>query len=208
MSKSHISNISTLPLVKDLIEKNYQQMIIQMLEKTLKHEIQNQTSYRDMMNDYTLWMHQIKTPIAIMHILLHSDNNSVNKDLQIELFKIEQYVEMALSILRLQGISQDLVFKSVALSKVIDEIARKYEPLITSKKNTLVTNLLDCKILTDEKWLTVALEQILSNAIKYTENGTITIYMDAFQENTLVIEDTGVGIAPEDLPRIFDKGYT
>ena len=60
--------------------------------------------------------------------------------------------------------------------------------------------------MTDEKWLLFVIEQVLSNALKYTRAGSITIELEA--PKTLVIRDTGIGVAPEDLPRIFEKGYT
>ena len=62
------------------------------------------------------------------------------------------------------------------------------------------------KVLTDEKWLVFVIEQLLSNAIKYTNKGKISIY--SLENKKLVIEDTGIGISKEDIPRIFDKGFT
>ena len=60
--------------------------------------------------------------------------------------------------------------------------------------------------MTDEKWLSFVIEQILSNALKYTREGSVTIYVR--EPKTLCIEDTGIGIAKSDLPRVFEKGYT
>ena len=67
---------------------------------------------------------------------------------------------------------------------------------------------MDYQVITDEKWLLFAIEQILSNALKYTKEGSISIYMSKERKDTLVIEDTGIGISPEDLPRVVEKGFT
>ena len=85
---------------------------------------------------------------------------------------------------------------------------KKYAPLFIRKKLTLGYEPVNCQVLTDEKWLEFVLEQILSNAIKYTKRGSVAVYMDDREEKTLVIADTGIGIAAEDVPRVFEKGFT
>ncbi len=62
------------------------------------------------------------------------------------------------------------------------------------------------RVVTDEKWLAFVIEQVLSNAVKYTKAGSISIFAD--ESGSLCIKDTGIGIAVEDLPRIFENGYT
>ena len=79
-------------------------------------------------------------------------------------------------------------------------------PATIRKKLRLVYEPVGRSALTDEKWLSFVLEQVLSNAIKYTSEGGVTIRLD--EPLTLVVEDTGIGVAPEDLPRIFERGYT
>ena len=61
-------------------------------------------------------------------------------------------------------------------------------------------------MITDDKWFCFVIEQLLSNALKYTRAGTISIFFS--QPKVLCLKDTGIGIAPQDLPRIFEKGYT
>lgn len=155
---------------------------------------------------YTLWTHQIKTPIAAMRLILQEQDTQTSRDLQAELFKTEQYVEMALSYVRLGSDSTDYVFRKYSLDSLVRQAVRKYASLFIQKKIKLHLEPLDIQAVTDEKWLTFALGQILSNALKYTAKGSISIYGQS--DNTLVIADTGIGIAPEDLPRIWEKGFT
>lgn len=146
-----------------------------------------------------------------MRLLLQSDDASgipETKELAAELFSIEQYVEMALQFLRLGSSSTDYRFVSCELDDILRGVIRKFAPVFIRKKISLQYEPVCRQITTDEKWLSFVLEQILSNALKYTKKGFIRIYMDEDQENTLVIEDSGIGINPEDLPRIFEKGYT
>ena len=112
---------------------------------------------------------------------------------------------MVLQYLRLNSNVNDFVLQEYGLDNIIRQAVRKYAPMFIRKKLTLHYEPLQRKVVTDEKWLVFVLEQILSNAIKYTSSGDIFIYME---NGCLVVKDTGIGILPEDLPRIFDKGYT
>ena len=122
-----------------------------------------------------------------------------------ELFKIEQYVEMVLTYLRMESMSSDMVLQWYAADDIVKQAVKKYSQLFILKKIALRMDMPEEMILTDEKWLAFVVEQILSNALKYTSEGTVSIYM---KEKELVIEDTGIGIQEEDVPRVFEKGFT
>ena len=185
-----------LPEPRDLTEELYQELV-----RILSRERAVLESAADY---YAMWAHQIKTPIAAMHLLLHQEQP--DKDaLTAELFRIEQYVEMVLSYQKLEGDSSDFVLKKRPLDEIVRGCIRKYARLFIIKKLPLNFRETGMTVYTDEKWLAFMMEQILANALKYTSKGEISIYAEG---KALVIEDTGIGISPEDLPRLGERGFT
>lgn len=201
-------NIDELPEPGDIIEEDYNKLISIIYKEKIRIASEADIARSDLMDYYTLWAHQIKTPISAMRLLLQAEDNEQNAELSMELFKIEEYVEFVLQYLRLESISSDLVLKQYNLDDIVKQAVRKYAKMFIRKRIKLNFNDLNCTVLTDEKWILFVIEQILSNALKYTKEGSISIYMDKKTEKTLVIEDTGIGIRPEDLPRVFERGYT
>lgn len=123
-----------------------------------------------------------------------------------QLQSVEQYVEMVLGYLRLESPSSDYVIRNYALDDIVRQAVRKYASQFIRRKLRLEYTPLNVSVITDEKWLLFVIEQVLSNALKYTRSGSVSITLEA--PKTLCIRDTGIGIAPEDLPRVFEKGFT
>lgn len=193
-----------LPEPRDLTEELYQELVRILSRERAVLESAVDSDRRDAADYYAMWAHQIKTPIAAMHLLLHQEQP--DKDaLMAELFRIEQYVEMVLSYQKLEGDSSDFVLKKRPLDEIVRGCIRKYARLFIIKKLPLNFRETGMTVYTDEKWLAFMIEQILANALKYTSKGEISIYAEG---KALVIEDTGIGISPEDLPRLGERGFT
>ena len=214
-----------LPECRNLLELDYQELLGIFDEKIVELKSEARIKGQDLSDYYGMWVHQIKTPIAALKLLIEEeadipgeeeplgeDRESLqqqrekrrDEELQ-QLFAIEQYVNMALSYMRLGSETTDFVLRQTDLDEVIRMAVRRYARHFISKKIVLHYEETGARVLTDEKWLGFVIEQLLSNALKYTHEGSITIGME---EGRLTITDTGIGIRAEDLPRVCEKGYT
>ncbi|WP_294343394.1 sensor histidine kinase [uncultured Clostridium sp.] len=199
----------SLPESRCLLEQYYQEIIKNLYERNKRMESISDNNNSEMIEYYTMWVHQIKTPIAALHMILQSmELGKEKRAISQELFKIEQYVEMALHFVRMGTMSSDLRLESYSIKSIVNDVIKKYSTIFINKKIKLNLEDIDIEVITDEKWISFVLEQIISNALKYTKKGTISIYMDNKSKETLVIEDTGIGIAKEDIPRVFERGFT
>jgi len=163
-------------------------------------------TYNDLMDYYTLWVHQIKTPIAASQLLVKNiEDSDLRQQMEQELFKIDSYANVVLQYLRLESFHDDLVLKRVPLEELIKEVVRKYAIFFIQKGLTVDLHDLDVAVITDRKWLLVIIEQLLSNSLKYTSTGGIEIY---FKDQTLYIKDSGIGIKNSDVLRVFERGFS
>ncbi len=195
-----------LPDAESLAEKDYREILRMMAEEHNRYDTQKNREYGEMVDYYTVWVHQIKTPIASMRLHLQNEDSALSRKLYEDLYRIEQYVEMVLTFLRLNSESSDYVIREYDLDTIIRQAVKKFSHEFIGRKLTLHYEPLHTAVVTDEKWLSFVIEQVLSNALKYTRSGSVTISMEP--EKQLCIRDTGIGIAPEDIPRIFENGYT
>lgn len=232
------AGLEDIPEAQSIAEEDYQRIVKNLYHEKQELEAEVRIAKREMADYYGMWVHQIKTPIAALGLLLQVQERllaecgqeeqpkngrdrtkeeqpekgrdsagqaEIVKGMKLELFKIEQYVEMVLTYLRMGDMSADFSFKDCDLDDMIRQAVKKYSQMFISKKIKLCYEPVNRTVLTDEKWLVFVIEQLLSNALKYTKEGSISIYMEG---ERLVIRDTGIGISKEDLPRIFEKGFT
>ena len=180
---------------------------IRTLEKDKKElKIQHQEKQSDLLDYYTLWVHQIKTPIAASKLLVQDLQEQMLKNqLEQELFKIDSYTNLVLPYLRLESFHDDLVVEKENIGDLIKEVVKKYALFFIQQGLSLNLHDLNHTVITDKKWFLVILEQVLSNSLKYTKQGSIEIF---FQEDTLYMKDTGLGIQNSDLLRAFERGFS
>lgn len=195
-----------LPQPESIAEAEYFEMINTVRREVMNLKTETNRKYQEMIEYYTGWVHQVKTPIFSMRLALQNEDSPLARRCSTDLFRIEQYVEMVLVFLRLDENSNDYVFQTHCVDSIIRQSVKKFVHEFIDRKITLQYEPIEENVVTDEKWLSFVIEQLLSNALKYTKEGRIRIYWEA--PKTLCISDTGIGISSEDLPRIFDRGYT
>ena len=200
-----LNSMEDLPRSLDIRVEYYQKIIERLHNEVEKLKIEDNKKMEDLADYYSMWIHLIKTPIAAINFLLDNEEIDV-KAFRQELFKIERYVEMVLTYIRLGSETSDYVITSINLDEVVRENIKKYATLFINKKIKLNYVSHETYVISDKKWLGFAFEQLLSNAIKYTKSGgEISINIS---ESKLIIEDNGIGIYEEDLPRIFEQSFT
>ena len=198
---------TVLPAPHGLLEEDWRALLLCAIDQSAGQADAHDRDRRDREACVALWAHQIKVPLAAMRMLVQSEPGQTSDRLTAELFKVEQYVEMLLGYQRLTGPTTDFTLRECDVNAVMRASARRFAPLFIEKKLRLNYQETTLHALTDEKWLAFVLEQVLSNAVKYTRRGSVTLRADE-AAHTIIVEDTGIGIAPEDLPRVFDHGYT
>ena len=195
-----------LPEAETPDDADYRRIVALLQEARRAQETEASRKYADMVDYYTLWAHQIKTPIASMRLTLQNEDTPLSRRLTAELGRVERYVDMVMAYLRLDADSTDYVLRETELDPIIRGAVKKFSGEFIERKLSFSFRPTETRVLTDEKWLSFVLEQLLSNALKYTPEGGVSIRLEA--PATLCVSDTGIGIAPEDLPRVFEPGFT
>lgn len=204
MAQTAAERLVALPWAKNRKEALYEEALRSVQQQKEEAEQRLNREMEDARRYYAVWSHQIKTPLAALR-LLSQEEAPDRGAMEQELVRAEQYVEMALQYQRMAGGTQDLVLREYELQSLVNQAVKKTAPLFIYKRLKLEIGALSGTAVTDEKWLVFILEQILTNAVKYTRQGSVSVYQ---KEEALVVADTGIGILPEDLPRVFEWGYT
>lgn len=224
--KRPVEEQAQLPEATDDMEILYHRLLEN--QSIARSESESSAAVRQsrMRDYYSMWVHQIKTPISAMKLLLEAERDELGQlmcdeeqsqyllsdnldSLEDELFRIEEYVSMALQYQRVSSTENDFVLEKVSVDDIIRDTIKKYAKVMIRRHIGINYSGTGQEVYTDGKWLGFILEQILSNAIKYTPRGFVTIETAEEKDRFFItIKDTGIGIKAEDLPRVFEKGYT
>lgn len=188
-------------------KENLQEQVNQLLieNRQLKNTIDIER--KDLEEYFLLWVHQIKTPITVSNLILQKEKTPYTCQLKEQMFYIREYTNMAINYMKLKDRQADMDIAEVEIDKLLKTLLRKYSGLFIDKNISLDYQPIDTKIITDARWATILIEQILANALKYTNSGKITLSFDR-DKNALKVKDTGIGIKSEDINKIFDRGYS
>lgn len=250
--KRPVEEQAQLPEATDDVEILYHRLLEN--QSIARSESESSAAIRQsqMRDYYSMWVHQIKTPISAMKLLLEAEREELGQficddeqsqchigdmtggnigaaglnaalkqqavltelsdnmdSFEDELFRIEEYVSMALQYQRVSSTENDFVLEKVSVDGVIRDTIKKYAKIMIRRHIGINYSGTGQVVYTDGKWIAFMLEQILSNAIKYTPQGFVTIETAEEKDRFFItIKDTGIGIKAEDLPRVFEKGYT
>lgn len=190
--------------------------IIDGLYRSYTESIKNiQEEFAENKDFITTWAHEIKTPITTSKLLIESfDTASADntiKSVREEIDRIDNYVEKVLYYSRTDNFSKDYILSEITINRIVKESIKKHSVIFIRKHIKLNDNLTDAfTVDTDGKWLLFIIDQLISNALKYThEGGSISIdCSEDDKEKSLIIEDTGTGIKAQDLNRLFEKSFT
>lgn len=196
--------VAELPQFPDssLIGQDYQALLFELTQLSQK-KYQELTKFdKDLLDLTKLWTHQMKVPLSALDLMAQT-NHLTKSDVQNQLLELNNYLNILLSYLRLQNTATDFRFETFDVADITRDIIKKYANQFIMK-NLSVSITGTWQITSDRKWLSVAIEQLINNAVKYTKTGSVTISFD----DNMTIQDTGIGILPEDLPRLFEHGFT
>lgn len=155
------------------------------------------------------WVHEVKTPIATSKLLIENNKNIITLSIDEEINKIDNYIEQVLYLAKSDNVEKDYIIKKLLIKNLVLETIKKKSKEIINKGIRPIMHDLDYYVLSDSKWIEFILGQIISNSIKYTNsNPVIEFYCEKVDNKiNLFIKDNGIGIPPEDLERVFLKGF-
>ena len=182
------------------------------IEKSMAEHVNEYKFANEEYKEYIeLWIHEIKTPIAVSKMIVENNPSEITKNINEEIEKVEYFVEQALFYARSNNVEKDYIIKPMNLQKIINSVILKNKRSFISKKIKLNIHDVDKEVYSDSKWMAFILNQIIINSIKYSkkDKAEIEIFSKEYKNNiVLYIKDNGIGIESVNLPRVFEKGFT
>ncbi|SEQ43089.1 sensor histidine kinase [Piscibacillus halophilus] len=179
--------------------------------KKLKQlESDNRTNLEQEKDELLSWIHEVKTPLTAMQLIIDRiEDSALKTSLNYEWLRIHLLLDQQLHKKRMAIIENDLYIENTELEPIIHQEIKNLKSWCIHRGIGFDINLEEKEVLTDGKWLAFIIRQLLSNAVKYSENSDIVLYSYKDHDQIkLNVQDYGRGIDSKDLPRIFEKGFT
>ena len=208
--RSNFLDTSDIADPKTPLESIIYDQFTEQTEYFKKLTTQQQVKLEQEKDDLLSWIHEIKTPLTAMQLIIdRMDNNSIQSDLQYEWLRIHYLLDQQLHQKRMLVIENDLHMETVDIQQLLHHEIRTLRSWCLHQGVGFELDLRCSTVVTDKKWASFIIRQILSNAVKYSKQSDIIIESYETNKNTVImIKDEGIGIAKKDIPRIFDKGFT
>lgn len=213
-----LENLDKKYLLPEVIdEANFiEGKILNNILKTLSKDMNERVKYfKDEQLEYReyieTWVHEIKTPISSTKLILENDDSKLSERVNYEIRKVENYIDQVLYYARSSDVSKDYIIKEFDLRAVVMKSIKSNSRDFINKKIKLELKEVSGKIFSDAKWIEFIINQVIVNAIKFSEanKGVVEIYSEEYENNiVLTIKDNGVGISDKDIDRVFEKGFT
>ncbi|OPH49282.1 histidine kinase [Paenibacillus ferrarius] len=208
------SAITSVPEPQSAEQALYLKLLKQLYLEQTNGTRKLQNEMKDHQNFVLSWIHEVKVPIAASRLIMEnysgkSAEHLVDK-LEDELSKIDSYVEQALYYSRIDSFSRDYFIIEVPLQTIAKESVKRAAKLFINKRIRPNLEELHHTVNSDSKWLSYMVNQIVMNSLTYTPSGGSIAFISEETEHDkrLIIQDSGLGISPADLGRVFDKGFT
>ncbi|WP_234960601.1 sensor histidine kinase [Salinicoccus halodurans] len=209
MNLENIEEVDTLPLPETPYQKTLDAHLDMMHQAHNLQIEQESRKTRENLDEMTRWIHDMKMPMTTMKLMIDGLDGDQKLKIEEEWQRMDAMLNEMLYSKRLTNISNDLYIETVDLEQIVNSIIRKFRIICMQKGIGFDVTLHAAEVQTDLKWCTFVLEQVISNSVKYTEEADIAITSDLIEGwITLEISDEGRGIRKEDLPRIFEAGFT
>jgi len=212
------SQEDALTLLPDA-QNHEQKLYLDLFEKIMNVQHKQLQSLYDQKKDHEeyimSWVHEIKLPITSSRLLIENFEGKtvdyiVNK-FEDEIDKVDDYVEQALYYSRVDSFANDYFVTENDLNQIIKKSVKKYSKIFINKQISLnMDHNREKFVHSDKKWLGFIIDQLITNSLKYTDNGgNISIHFEEDnKEKRLFIQDNGIGIKVEDINRVFERGFT